>query len=391
MGWEKGESSAFPRQIHGDVMPGGQSLGRRSDNGAGDISIMKRKTAVLLSGVLAAAMLLAGCASNSASNEYVTVGGYKGIEVKDIEEPEEVDDEKVDEYIQAVMTQYSTQEEIKEGEVKSGDTVNIDFTGKMDGETFEGGSAEGYSLEIGSGSFIPGFEDSIIGHKPGDTFDWDGNFPDPYSNNPDFSGKPVTFTIKVNYICGETILPELTDEFVQTVSEKSKTVEEYKKEIEKQLTENGTTDFDSQLQEAAWQAVFEKVEIKGYPDGELEKVKKQMIDPYKEAAEAEEMEFGDFLQQYYGIDEEEFEKQAEDAAKDSIEQNLVAEVIAEHEKLMPDDKELEKEYKKMAKDYGFEDVDSMKESAGDEQLLKDIVVMNRVKEFLAENAVQVKE
>lgn len=218
-------------------------------------------------------MLLAGCSGNNASNEYVSVGGYKGIEVEDIEEPEEIDDEKVDEYIQAVLSQYSTQEEIKEGEVKSGDTVNIDFAGKMDGEEFDGGSSEGFNLEIGSGSFIPGFEDSIIGHKPGESFEWNGNFPDPYTRNPDFSGKDVTFTITLNYICGETILPELTDDFVQTVSEESKTVAEYKKEITKQLTDTGTADFDAQLQEAAWQAVLEKAEIKGYPDGELEKVK----------------------------------------------------------------------------------------------------------------------
>lgn len=336
-------------------------------------------------------MFLAGCSSNNADNEYVSIGGYKGIEVADIEEPEEIDDEKVDEYIESVQSQYATQEEIKDREVKSGDIVNIDFTGKMDGEAFDGGSSEGYNLEIGSGSFIPGFEDSIIGHEPEETFDWDGNFPDPYTGNPDFSGKDVTFTITVNYICGETILPELTDDFVQTVSEESKTVDEYRKEIEKQLTENGAADFELQLQEAAWQAVLEKAEIKGYPDGELDKVKQQLMDPYKEAAEAEEIELEDFLQQYYGVDEEEFEKQAEDAAKDSIEQKLIAQAIAEKEKLTPSDAELEKEYEKLAEDYGYEDVDSMKEAAGDDELLKEIVILNRVKEFLAENAIQVKE
>lgn len=352
---------------------------------------MKRKAAVLVTGVLAASMFLAGCSSNNASNEYVSVGGYKGIEVADIAEPEEVNDEKVEEYIEAVLSQYAAPEEIKDGKIKSGDTVNIDFVGKMDGEAFDGGSSEGFNLEIGSGSFIPGFEDSIIGHKPGETFDWDGNFPDPYTNNPDLSGKDVTFTITVNFICGETITPKLTDEFVQTVSEESKTVDEYKKEVEKQLTENGTTDFDLQLQDAAWQAVLEKAEIKGYPDGELEKVKKELIDPYKEAAEAEEIEFEDFLQQYYGVDEKEFEKQAEDAAKDSIEQRLVSEAIANQEKLIPTEAELEKEYETLAKDYGYEDVESMKEAAGDEEILKEIVILNRVKEFLAENAIQVKE
>lgn len=351
---------------------------------------MKRKAAVLLSGVLAASLFLTGCSGNNASNEYVSVGGYKGIEVADIEEPEEIDDEKVDEYIESVRSQYSTLEEIKDRKVKSGDIVNIDFVGKMDGEAFDGGSSEGFNLEIGSGSFIPGFEDSIIGHKPEETFDWNGNFPDPYTNNPDFSGKEVTFTITVNYICGETILPELTDDFVQTVSEESKTVDEYRKEIEKQLTENSTLDFDLQLQDAAWQAVLEKAEIKGYPDGELEKVKEQLMDPYKEAAEAEEIELEDFLQQYYGVNEEEFEKQAEEAAKNSIEQKLVAQVIAEKEKLLPSDAELEKEYENLAEDYGYEDVDSMKKAAGDEEILKEIVIQNRVREFLAKHAIQVK-
>lgn len=251
--------------------------------------------------------------------------------------------------------------------------------------------SEGFNLEIGSGSFIPGFEDSIIGHKPGESFEWNGNFPDPYTRNPDFSGKDVTFTITLNYICGETILPELTDDFVQTVSEESKTVAEYKKEITKRLTDTGTADFDAQLQEAAWQAVLEKAEIKGYPDGELEKVKEQLMDPYKEAAEAEEIELKDFLRQYYGLNEEEFEKQAEDAAKDSIKQKLVAQIIAEQEKLAPSDAELEKEYETLAEDYGFEDVDSMKKAAGDEEILKDIIIQNRVREFLAENAVQVKK
>lgn len=359
-----------------------------------DKDIMKKKT-VLLTGVIAASLALAGCSSNSVSNEYVSVGGYKGIEVADIEEPEEVDEETVDEYIQAVLSEHSMQEEIKDRKVKSGDTVNIDFVGKMNGEEFDGGSSEGYNLEIGSGSFIEGFEDSIIDHKPGETFDWNGKFPDPYTNNPDFSGKDVTFTITVNYICGEVTVPELTDEFVKTVSEESKTVEEYKKEIEEQLTKGGTENFDLQLQDAAWKAVFEKAEIKGYPDGELEKVKKQLMEPYEKQAETEEMELADFLQQYYQVSEEEFEKQAEDYAKNSIEQKLVAEAIAEQENLLPADSELEKEYETLAENLGYEDVDSLKkaaEASGDpEEVLKDIIIQNRVREFLAENAIQVKE
>ncbi len=340
-------------------------------------------------------MSLAGCSGNRASNEYVSVGGYKGIEVADIEEPKEADEETVEEYIQAVLSQHSMQEEIKDRKVKSGDTVNIDFVGKMNGETFDGGSAEGYNLEIGSGSFIEGFEDSIIDHKPGETFDWNGNFPDPYTGNPDYSGKDVTFTITLNYICGEITVPELTDEFVKTVSEKSKTVEEYKKEIEKQLTEGGTEDFDLQLQDAAWKAVFEKAEIKSYPDGELEEVKTILMDPIKKQAENEKMELTEFLEKYYQMTEEDFEKQAEAYAKESVGQKLVAWVIAEEENLVPGDSEWEKEYEALAEKMGFGDVDALKkaaEASGEpEEVLKDVIIQNRVREFLAEYAIQVKK
>ena len=115
---------------------------------------MKKKLAVLVAGTLAASMLLSGCSSNDASNDYVTVGGYKGIEVDDVEEPAEVTDDDVNNYIEAVRNQYATSEQITDRGVIAGDTVNIDFVGKIDGEAFDKGSAEGYDLQIGSGSFI---------------------------------------------------------------------------------------------------------------------------------------------------------------------------------------------------------------------------------------------
>lgn len=351
---------------------------------------MKRKAAGLLTGVLVTAMFLTGCSSNSASSDYVTVNGYKEVEVDDIEEPDEVTDEDVDQYIEAVLTQYGTTEQITDRAVASGDTVNIDFVGKIDGEEFDGGSSEAYNLEIGSGSFIEGFEDSIIGHMPGETFDWNGKFPDDYQNT-DYAGKDVTFTITVNYICGETTYPELTDELVQTISEESKTVEEYRKEVKKLISENGTTDYDTQLQSAAWDAVLEKAEIKEYPEGEIEEYKTQLTDQYKQIAEQYGMEYADFLEQYYGISEEEFEEQAESAAEQTVKERIVAEAIADKEKLTPkNDEEWQEEYEKLAEEYGYEDVDALKEAA-DEDTLKNIITLNKVKEFLAEHAIQVKE
>ena len=159
---------------------------------------MKKKTALLLAGVLACSAAPRGVFREQASNEYVTVGGYKGIEVDKVSDKQEVDDEDIDNYIGSVQQQNLT--EVTDRPVQEGDIANIDFVGKMDGQEFDGGSGQGYDLTIGSGQFIDGFEDSIIGHNTGDTFDWNGSFPDPYSANPDFSGKPVTFTITVNSI-----------------------------------------------------------------------------------------------------------------------------------------------------------------------------------------------
>lgn len=358
---------------------------------------MKKKLAMLVAGTLAASMLLSGCSSNDASNDYVTVGGYKGIEVDDVKEPAEVTDDDVNNYIEAVRNQYATSEQITDRGVIAGDTVNIDFVGKMNGEAFDGGSSEGYDLKIGSGSFIDGFEDSfidgfedsIIGHTPGETFDWNGKFPDDYSNNPDLAGKDVTFTITVNYINGETQLPELNDEFVQEVSEKSKTVKEYKKEIKKQLTESNTTDYDTQLQDEAWNAVLEKAEVKKYPDGDVEDIENQIKEQYQNAADSYGLAFEDFLAQYYSMSEDDFNKQVKDAAKETVKQRLVAQAIADKEKLTPSKKELNKEYKKLAEQYGYEDVDALKEIAS-EDTLKNIVITNKVKDFLAENCIQVK-
>ena len=303
---------------------------------------MKKKLAMLVAGTLAASMLLSGCSSNDASNDYVTVGGYKGIEVDDVEEPAEVTDDDVNNYIEAVRNQYATSEQITDRGVIAGDTVNIEVN---------------------------------------------VTFPEKYQAA-DLAGKPAMFKVKIHEVkCKE--LPELNDEFVQEVSEKSKTVKEYKKEIKKQLTESSTTDYDTQLQDEAWNAVLEKAEVKKYPDGDVEDIENQIKEQYQNAADSYGLAFEDFLAQYYSMSEDDFNKQVKDAAKETVKQRLVAQAIADKEKLTPSKKELNKEYKKLAEQYGYEDVDALKEIAS-EDTLKNIVITNKVKDFLAENCIQVK-
>lgn len=225
-----------------------------------------------------------------------------------------------------------------------------------------GGSADNYPLELGSGSFIDGFEDSIVGHNVGETFDWNGKFPDDYQNT-DLAGKDVVFTITVNALT-EPELPELTDDFVKTVSEESETVEEYREEVRKNLEETAQENYDSELNSAVWEAVLEKAEVKGYPDGEVDRIYNTYLEQYQEMASYYNMEYDEFIQLYTEMTVDEFEEEAKEAAKDNIKQSQVAEVIAEKEGLTLTDEEYEKEFEKLAEDYGYEDVDDLKEVAG---------------------------
>ena len=226
-----------------------------------------RKRTVILAGLLAASLVLGGCAaSKGLETNAIKISNYKEVEVAEVAKPGEITDEDVESSIQATLEAQAETKEVTDRPVESGDTVNIDFLGKINGEAFEGGSAEGYPLTIGSGTFIEGFEDSIIGHKIGETFDWEGTFPEDYPQE-NLAGADVVFTITVNSISVEEV-PELTDELVKTLSEDSTTVAEYKEEVKKDLEEQAQTNYDFTLQQNAWQAVLENTEVNEYPQGE---------------------------------------------------------------------------------------------------------------------------
>ena len=346
---------------------------------------MKKKIAALAAGICAASLIFTGC-SSEISNDYVTITKYKNVEVDKVDTTEVTDDD-VESQINSILQANATTTEVTDRAAQEGDTVTIDYVGKKDGVAFDGGTATGAQLTLGSGSYIDGFEDGVVGHKIGDTFDLDLTFPENYGQS-DLAGQAVVFTVTLQGI-SESNVPELNDEFVQEVSEKSKTVKEYKKEIKDQLTESNTTDYDTQLQDEAWNAVLDKAEVKKYPDGDVEDIENQIKEQYQNAADSYGMEFADFLAQYYSMTEDDFNDQVTDAAKETVKQRLVAQAIADKEKLTPSKKELNKEYKKLAEQYGYADVDALKEIAS-EDTLKNIVITNKVKEFLADNCIQVK-
>ena len=162
----------------------------------------------------------------------VVLGDYKGLEIEAV--PDEVSDEMIENEIDKQRHLNARHINIDDRTAEDGDKVNIDFEGKVDGEVFEGGSAEDQELELGSGSFIPGFEEAIVGHEIGETFDIDVKFPEDYFNE-DLKGKDAVFTITLNSIAVEE-LPEVDDEFIKDISEFD-TVEEYKADLLKQKTE----------------------------------------------------------------------------------------------------------------------------------------------------------
>lgn len=346
---------------------------------------MKRRSAIVLTGVLAASMLLGGCQqSQGLETDALTITQYKGVEVDEVAKPEEVTDEDVETTINSSLESLAETNEIKDREVKDGDIVNIDFVGKMNGKKFDGGSAEGYDLTIGSDSFIDGFEDSIIGHKIGDKFDWEGKFPDNYTE--DMAGKDVTFTITVNAI-KEKVVPELTDEVVAKLSEDSKTVDEYKEEVKKQLEEERESSYQDELSTAVWQAVLENTEVKEYPKGKKKEIEENIKTQYEQIAEANGMEFADFLTQM-GMDEDTFEQQVKETAENSVKSDMITEAIVEKEKLEPDDEAYEEEVKKLAEMYGYESADDLKEQV-EEDDLRGVVLNQIVVEWLCDNCIQV--
>lgn len=342
---------------------------------------MKRKIALVMCCMLTVSAMLSGCqASKGLENEYVKIDQYKDVEISEVAKAEEVTDDDIDYAIQAkLQEQPLTDKNLK---VKNGDTVIIDYVGKIDGEEFEGGSAEGTALEIGSNTFIAGFEESVIDHHIGETFDWNGKFPDDYHSE-DLAGKDVVFTITVNGIA-----PELDDEFVKSVSESSKTVEEYKEEVKDSLTKSREENYQTSINEAAWNEVVTNAEVKKYPEDQVEEKTESLIEQYKSVAKSSGVEYEDYINQQTGMSVDDFKKQLQEVVKENLKQTLVSQAIAEKEKITLSDEEYEKKLEELVVRYGFENVDEIKAIASEEDL-KEMILNEMVMEWVGKNCIQV--
>lgn len=340
---------------------------------------MKKKIAVFFMGICSAALIV-GC-SQSISNDKIKISQYKGIEIEKIDSVK-VLDEHVDASISSTLEARGTEKEITDRPVNPGDVATISYVGKKDGEAFEGGSAENFPLTIGSGQFIDGFEDGIVGHNVGDTFDLNLTFPKDYDNQ-ELAGQPVVFTVTVHKIA-ERVIPELTDELVTELSETSKTVEEYRKEVAEDLKLSNEESAKSRMEQNVWAALIEKCTVKNMPE-----------DKKKEVVDSITTQYGSVAQMYGEEDVDAFVKQMfgvgiEKMAEDTITQEYAVELISEKENLKISDKEYQERLKKYAAQFGYEDEAQLEEAIGKEQLQK-AMLQEKVTEFLIDNCKEIKK
>ena len=310
----------------------------------------------------------------------VELGDYSNLEAE--VNKYEVSDEDINRVIDRERDQNSRIISVEDRAVKDGDIVNIDFVGKLDGEEFPGGDAEGYELVIGSGAFIPGFEEQIIGKEIGQEFDVDVVFPEEYHDE-SLAGKNVIFEVKLNSI-QEKELPELDDEFVKDISEFD-TLEEYKNNVKIDLEEELKKQAEVEKENKAVEALMDvmKVDIpESMIDMEVDREYQNFL--YRVQG------MGLTLDQYFAIansDEEKTREELRPASEKKVKGELALDEFIVKENIEATDDEIDKEISELAKQYELKDVDSFKETlkeSGDLDFITNTVKRRKAVEKLVE-------
>lgn len=314
----------------------------------------------------------------------VTLGEYKGLEV---EVPSaEVTEEEIQAEVEKEREKNSRVIDVDDRAVEQGDMVKLDFEGFTDGEAFEGGKGENYELTIGSGSFIPGFEEQLVGAKIGEEMEVNVTFPEDYHSK-ELAGKPAVFKCTVHQINVKE-LPEADDEFAQEVSEFD-TLEEYKADIRKNLTEKKEKEAKAAREAAAVEKAVANAQME-IPDPMVEGQVRQMADDFARRIQSQGLTVEQYFQ-FTGMTAEKLLDQMRPDALKRIQNSLVLEAIAQAEDIQISDERLEEELVKMAETYQME-LDKLKEALGDyekENMKKDLAIQEAVK--LIAEAAAVKE
>lgn len=309
-------------------------------------------------------------------NGTITLGNYKGIEVT--KQPAEVSDEEVDAAILSERESKTTYVDVDRA-VQDKDKVNIDYIGTKDDVAFDGGTAKGQDLVIGSGQFIDGFESGLIGAKKGDEVTLDLTFPENYGKA-DLAGQAVVFKVTVNSV-QEPKTPELDDAFVQEVSD-FKTVDEYKENKKQTLLDQKEGQAEAAVENDILKAVVDDSQIEPSQEAIDANYNNYLVN-YTNQAAMYGIDLNTFTSAFYGVDENTFkENYVKNIAKSAVEQRLVFHAIAEKEGITISDEDRDK----LASDMGYENKDKMVESAG-AYAVDDYLISTKTMKFLVDSAV----
>ena len=313
----------------------------------------------------------------------VTLGEYKGLEVPKADLT--VTDEEIDAEVDKEREKNSRMIDVDDRAVANGDSIKLDFDGSVDGVPFEGGKAENYDLVIGSGSFIPGFEEQLVGAEIGKELDVNVTFPEEYHAK-ELAGKAAVFKCKVNEIKVKE-LPEADDDFAQDVSEFD-TLAEYKEDIKKRLTEKKETEAKNAKETAALEKAVENAQM-DIPAAMIDNQVRQMADDFARRIQSQGISLEQYLQ-FTGMTADKLLDQMRPEAEKRIKNSLVLEAIAKAESFEISDEKVEEEINKMAETYKME-ADKVKEllgEAGVAQMKNDLGIQEAVN-FLRDSAVEV--
>ena len=314
----------------------------------------------------------------------VKLGEYKGLAYEVAETS--VSEEEVDAELKRIQENFAELEVKEEGEVENGDTAVIDFEGFKDGVAFEGGKGENHSLTIGSGSFIPGFEEGLIGAELNKETEVNVTFPEDY-HAAELAGKPAVFKCTVKEI-KEKQLPDLDDEFASEVSDFD-TMAEYREDVQKKLTSKKEEEAKIAKEEAVLDAVIAdaKMEI---PDAMLETQQRQLLENFAQRIQAQGLSLEQYMQ-FTGLTAQTMMEQLKPEALKRIQSRLVLEAVAAAEKMEATEEDFEAEIKSIAESYQME-ADKVRELLGEQgaKQVKEDICVRKAADFIVDNAKEVK-
>ncbi|MBT2693082.1 trigger factor [Bacillus sp. ISL-55] len=310
----------------------------------------------------------------------VKLGEYKGLEVEAFDT--NVTDEEVENELKAMQEKQAELVVKEEGTAENGDSVVIDFEGFVDGEAFEGGKAENYALELGSGSFIPGFEEQLVGLAAGEEKDVEVSFPEEY-HAAELAGKPATFKVKIHEIKGKE-LPALDDEFAKDADEEVETLEELKTKIKDRLAHDKAHQKEHFERDTVVEKAAANAEIE-VPESMINTEIDRMVNEFEQRLQMQGMNL-DLYYQFSGQDEAALREQMKEEAATRVRVNLTLEAIAKAENIEVTDEEVNAELQKMSEMYNMTADQIQAALGGSLDGIKGDLQLKKAVDFLVENS-----